>query len=547
MKRILAFTLVLLMMAASASAQMSAPGEYPIVDETAELSVFMGARQDVEDYTTNLLTTWYEEKTNVHINWQLTNPTELNQNYNLSLASGDYPDIYVYSYETSNAGELLTLANDGVIIPLNDLIDNHTVYIKQYLDEHPEIREEITAPDGNIYSLFTILANVEYGVLLKLWVYKPWLAAYMEATGNPKPTTTAEYEEMLIYFRDHDMNGNGDTTDEVPLSGNYQYWAQGADPMTFLMNAFTMCNVDPTAFVYGTEDNKIETTVMTDEFRQGLQYVHNLYTESLLSEETYVQDLNTFRSTMTVEKDKVVVGSAAAPSAFRLLTYTGDDAFVGWDDYECLEPLEGPDGYKGVPSAQDTRIILRGTITTACEDPVLAIRWLDWYWSDEGSLWTLYQGQEGVHWEWVDEESYAGDPQSVKSIYQFGSTQNIYYPTGWGIGYLKDMKAITAKAASETFNDTTLTTLYNRDTFMSGYIFERSTPSTVWCTDSDLITEKAELDTLFKNYIIQSMTEFVIGVKDINNDDDWNAFVNELQRMDFTHYLDVLTEYFYGN
>ena len=104
MKRFLAFTLVLLMLAASASAEISAPGEYPIVDETAELNVFMGARQDVEDYTTNLLTTWYEEKTNVHINWQLSNPTELNQNYNLSLASGDYPDIYVYSYETANAG-----------------------------------------------------------------------------------------------------------------------------------------------------------------------------------------------------------------------------------------------------------------------------------------------------------------------------------------------------------------------------------------------------------------------------------------------------------
>ena len=36
---------------------------------------------------------------------------------------------------------------------------------------------------------------------------------------------------MLEYYRDNDMNGNGDASDEIPLMGTYAYAHQGSDPM----------------------------------------------------------------------------------------------------------------------------------------------------------------------------------------------------------------------------------------------------------------------------------------------------------------------------
>ncbi len=33
------------------------------------------------------------------------------------------------------------------------------------------------------------------------------------------PETLEEFENMLCYFRDHDMNGNGDASDEIPYRG----------------------------------------------------------------------------------------------------------------------------------------------------------------------------------------------------------------------------------------------------------------------------------------------------------------------------------------
>lgn len=34
------------------------------------------------------------------------------------------------------------------------------------------------------------------------------------------PTTTDEFYEMLVAFRDQDANGNGDPNDELPLLGS---------------------------------------------------------------------------------------------------------------------------------------------------------------------------------------------------------------------------------------------------------------------------------------------------------------------------------------
>ena len=68
----------------------------------------------------------------------------------------------------------------------------------------------------------------------KLWVYKPWL----DTLGLEVPTTTEEFEAMLIAFKEQDPNGNG-IADEVPFSGSVEGlggWHNSVDQN--LMNAF---------------------------------------------------------------------------------------------------------------------------------------------------------------------------------------------------------------------------------------------------------------------------------------------------------------------
>ena len=122
--------------------------------EGAELDIWCGQDGNVANYEVNPQTAALEELTGVKINWTTAPGTQEDMNvmFNLHIASGNYPDMYLNTLSTA---DIIEYAND-VFIPLNDYIEN-TRWIKEYLEAMPEIREAITAPDGNIYSLWHAL------------------------------------------------------------------------------------------------------------------------------------------------------------------------------------------------------------------------------------------------------------------------------------------------------------------------------------------------------------------------------------------------------
>lgn len=529
--------------AAAAFADVTAPGTFPVTTEPATLTVWNVQPASVEDYWTNDETIWYEEKTGVHVEWQTSNTTERDTNLNMSIASGDYPDIY---FQNFSGTKLLELYQDGVIIPLNDLIDQNTVYIKQLLTDNPQFKEAITAPDGNIYSLFNAKYTVTEGIFSQMWVYTPWLTAWQQAAGkdDTAPATTEEFQEMLRYFRDNDMNGNGDPKDEIPLTGNYQYWQQGSDPLFYLLNAFALTPCLRTPFLIADAQGNVTAAFSDPAFRQGLTYVRELYEEGLLAEETYVQDLSTFRAMTSVSPANVIVGAAAAPYPMRLLTYGKDT--VKYTDYTAIAPLKGPQGVQVSPKDTDYQINLRTVITTGCKDPVLAIRWLDYLFSQEGSYWTMYFGQEGVHWQWADTESVGGESRAIVRIKDVPATQNFCWPWAYNAGNVYDLQIHLNKAVKDTATDNNVLGMYAMEKY-DPYAVLSNFPYNTWCTDQDVSTEYSEMSTLFNDYIIQAMTQFVMGTRDVRNDNDWNAFLSELDNMGFSRYLEVTHKYFFEN
>ncbi len=58
------------------------------------------------------------------------------------LAGGDYPDAF-HSVGLSTQ-DLITYGGQGVLIPLNDLIDKYAPNLKKILDENPDIKRGIT-------------------------------------------------------------------------------------------------------------------------------------------------------------------------------------------------------------------------------------------------------------------------------------------------------------------------------------------------------------------------------------------------------------------
>ena len=73
---------------------VSPAGQFPIVEEPITISVMVPTQQSVEDLSTNDFTAWYEDLTNIHVEWNVVPSENASEKLNISLSSGDMPDIY---------------------------------------------------------------------------------------------------------------------------------------------------------------------------------------------------------------------------------------------------------------------------------------------------------------------------------------------------------------------------------------------------------------------------------------------------------------------
>ena len=542
MKKILALALALVMLlsALPALAELAAPGVYPISAEKKELSVWTALPVDVENAETNYENQYVEELLNVDITWTTANSSEMAEKFNLALASPDRPDVFLNSISTD---EVVLYAEDGVILPLEDLIDQHTVHIKKLLDETPGLREQLTAPDGHIYQLFNY-RFLAHEATPKMFVYKPYREAYTAATGKGLPTTLEEFKEMLIFFRDNDMNGNG-KQDEIPLTGTYHYGTAGQDPIYWIANAFVDLNPMKETYFMPNGDGTFSCVATTDEFRTALQYANELYNEKLLVEDTYVQDLFQFRSLTSVPKDTLTVCVAAAPYYFRLQTYNADPLYTQWNEWEVILPLERADGSRHIASGYELSLSPRTFITSNCDNPEVAIRWLDYFYSEEGRSWANFGGKENVHWGWVEAPSFGGSDKSVKVLVERGTTQNYFFSQGWGPNTYATRSDYDAKAAADTATDGNLMAVLAQDAY-APYVTYSTVPQITWCTDQDLLDERADLKTAIDPKLIEYATNFIMGRLDVNDDAVWEAFKADLEGMGLSRLIELHNAYYYG-
>ena len=92
--------------------------------------------------------------------------------------------------------DVIKYASQGMLIPLEDMIDEYMPNLKKILDENPQYRKQITAPDGHIYSLPTI-NELNPTTHDKWFINKTWL----DNLGLEVPTTKEELEQVLLAFK----------------------------------------------------------------------------------------------------------------------------------------------------------------------------------------------------------------------------------------------------------------------------------------------------------------------------------------------------------
>jgi len=464
----------------------------------------------------------YEAKTNVHINWQVAPSQGMAEKRNLILASGNLPDVLMGAQLSRE--DQFQYGLQGILIPLNDLVEKQTVHLKKVINDSSTFRDFLSAPDGKIYSLGTNKGWTHGNAQQKMWVHRGWL----EKVGMKAPTTTDEFYQMLKAFKETDCNGNG-KADEIPLIG----WVGSGVPM---VSGYLMC-----AFVYNDSGDrliidkagKISVAYNLPEWKEGLAYLRKLYVDKLMDP----------GSLTTSEADLRKIGENAEAQVIGACPgfYPGNFQSMAGErqkDYDVIMPLKGPNGvqltawnpWSGATTGEFA-------ITKACKCPEVAMRWIDWFFTTEGGLRSRI-GIEGKQWRWAkpEEKSVTGEKATWIQVAPINEPQNMF----WGQSPIPQHFIWAEQASCEPILSGANCALNWRIAITSKQ-YEAYKPEAVvpplWVAKAD-VARYSQLRTEINQYVNQSIARFIAG--ELNLVGDWDTYLKQLDRIGLADYLDLV-------
>ena len=502
---------------------VSKVNEFPIVSEPITLSIFREKSASVEDVTTNAFTKWYEEKTNVKIDWNLISG-DVRQAINLQIASDDYSDIFMgFGFARS---EQVAYYDQGIYIDMSDLVEEHGYYIKEMFKNDPNIEKKLRHTDNKLFGLPTYVEEFAGDAPYKMWVYEPW----MKKLNAKKPETTEEFYELLKRFKTEDPNGNG-KLDEIPLAARDSRGGQiGLD--MYLMNSF----VTWSKYGFYNDNGKAVFAPITDEAREGIRYMNKLYKEGLIHPDSFIMDRA--RVTAIAENDVPILG--AAPAKWTTQFTVAGAASNRMNEYVAIPPLEGPGGVKQSLYGQTDPGCTWFSITTACENPAAAVKWIDWFYSEEGYLKTkatdgmrlAKEGEIGLDGE---QAKYALDP--VEGATVGDAIQNERW-LSLAIGYWPRENGINFK--DNTIDATRQQKAYDAFKLYDPYVLKDVTIGD-FPVPSNISEEYLELRSSITSAIDSGFVSFVIGEKDIET--EWDAYVENFYNLGLERYTEIIQDY----
>ncbi|HLQ70833.1 MAG TPA: extracellular solute-binding protein, partial [Bacillota bacterium] len=367
----------------------------PIVDDTIDIEIFANKPAQNEDNDWNDILIWnhYQDLTNINVKWDTINPDTLDEKRNLALSGGDVPDAFFLAGLTNS--DILKYGNQGTFLPLNDLIDDYAPNLTKLMENDPSIRKALTFPDGNIYSMPALIEEDFLSLRLSArpWINEDWLGEL----EMDMPETTDDFYEYLKAVKELDPLGDGKT---VPYGGT-----DITELIQWLSGSFGVMNRGPsnTNFDLNPEDDsQVRFYPATDEYRELLEYIHKLFDEGLIEQNIFSIEWVQF------------LANASDNQYASMVFYDPIDLFgeeIG-SQYNSLAALEGPGGHqdynKVSSSVWETANLV---ITDENENPEATVRWMDYFYSDEGAK-LYYMGIEDETYE-VDDN---GDIDYVDSI-----------------------------------------------------------------------------------------------------------------------------------
>ncbi len=495
--------------AADTSAEQKKDG-LPIVDKPLTLSYYTLniARGQVQNYNEIFAYKELEKRTGIHIDFQHPVANSLEERveqFNLMMASGEYPDIINIRWsEIKQTPD--NLIDDGILINLNELIDEYAPNYKKILEDYPDIRRGAVTDQGRHFAFKNTYNHESTTVWFGPIIRQDWL----NNLGMEVPNTMDEWYTMLKAFKENDPNGNK-KADEIPLLiGCF------GDPLGSFRQGRVFIGAWGIALEYYQENGTVKYGPLQPEFKEFIETMRTWYTDGLID-----CDYAAMKSELLDAKvTNNILGSLTAGASGAIGKYTNlmkdknqEFKLVG-APYPVLKT-----GDKPQLGQRDSMVLNYGAaITSKCKNKAEAVKWLDYAYGDEGHM-LMNFGVEGITYTMVDGYPKYTDlimkPQGIS----VDENQVKYCPTNMGGPYTLDYRSYDQLISLPVQKDA-VKIWANTD-------ISKLIPESIVIPPEEL-AKNATRETDIKTYMDEMINRFIMGAEPIEN---YDKFVKQLESM----------------
>ena len=303
--------------------------------------------------------------------------------FSVLLASGDLPDIINWDWRAYGADKAM---DNNYIIKLNDVIEKYAPNLKKLISSDKDLEKMLKTDNGSYYAFPFLRGDDELCTYSGPIIRKDWL----DKIGMEVPETVDEWETMLRKFKT-------ELKVETPLTCTSAAFKDG-----FISGAFDA----PYAF-FIDDNGKAKYGPIEPGFKDFLVTMNKWFKEGLLDKN--VATVTDTGALIMNERSGATFGFVGGGIGTFLenMQKTNPEFNVVGAPYPVLKKGERPmigqkeNRYGSAPST---------AITTSCKNPELAARFLDYGYSEKGSM-IFNFGIEGESYEFAD-----GKPVFTKKI-----------------------------------------------------------------------------------------------------------------------------------
>lgn len=518
-KKAIAVALTCLMLLTGAAGLAEQANTMPISQEPIHMTMYSSMwntiSQHMSDLSDHSTVQAIEKVTGIDFEF-ITPPTGDDGTFlSMIIASGEYPDIF-YEGIPKYSGGVDGALEDGIIIDHNALVEEYAPNYMAIYNGMSEAQRKGMRTSTGMYRLTRFGSNLLNGKMnAGLVIRKDWL----DTLGLDVPTTVDAFTEVLRAFKN-------ELGVEVPFA-----MAKLTQSETSQMDSVATAYGTRTNLFYLDEDGKVTQSFLSPGYKDYLATLRLWMEEGLIDIDLLARSWSDTLKMTYVGKSGVCNTGNWMLKEMLQLGQMEETAY----DVTAVPPLRLTDAEEAIHLSSVRRPVSGAEgvwyISSTCEDPVAAIRFIDFLYSEEGLLlatWGAGELEDGTSTYTIREDgSYTFSDWIMNNPdIPYATLRDKYYLQQWTTRTLDDLELIQY---DQPYN------LAAWDTWSHNNDDAQLLPSSLGMTAEETFEASGIINDV-ETYMMEMVYKIINGEEPLDN---WEAGVERAKEMGLERAVEI--------